>query len=298
LLREWRSLLDSYPGDRMMVGEVYTLDTALADRYYGNDDELHLVLNLSLVNLPWDPQLMRGYVEGFEAGLPQRAHPTVVLGSHDEPRLATRVGERQTRTAAMLLLTLRGAPFIYYGDEIGMTDAPIPEHQRRDPWPKTAGLPHLSRDPARTPMQWEAGPGAGFSTAAANLQRPEPWLPINPDHRQRNVQAQLADSRSLLSLYRRLLQLRRTSPALHSGSYRSAAGAPEGTYIYYRSHGEQELLVALNFTAAEVMLQLEDARAGRLLLSTELDREESVRLSRCALRAYEGIVIELAAELG
>ena len=295
LLREWRALLDSYPGDRMMVGEVYTLDTALAGKYYGHDDELHLVLNLSLVNLPWDPQLMRGYVEGFEAGLPELAHPTVVLGSHDEPRLATRVGGRQARTAAMLLLTLRGAPFMYYGDEIGMTDGPIPENRLRDPWPKTAGLPHLSRDPARTPMQWEAAPGAGFSPAAANTDRPEPWLPINPDYRQRNVQAQLADPRSQLSLYRRLLQLRRSSPALHTGSYRPAAGAPEGTYIYYRSNGEQEFLVALNFAAAEVMLQLEDARSGRLLLSTELDREESVRLSRCALRAHEGIVIELNA---
>jgi len=298
LLREWRSLLDSYPGDRMMVGEVYTLDTALAGRYYGNDDELHLVLNLSLVNLPWELQLMRGYVEGFEAGLPQQAHPTVVLGSHDEPRLATRVGERQARTAAMLLLTLRGAPFIYYGEEIGMTDGPIPEHRLRDPWPRTAGLPHLSRDPARTPMQWEATPGAGFSPAAANSERPEPWLPINPNHRLRNVQTQLADSRSQLSLYRRLLHLRRTSPALHTGSYRSAAGAPEDTYVYYRTQGEQELLVALNFTAAEVMLQLGDARSGRLVLSTELDREGSVRLSRFALRAHEGIVIELEAEHG
>jgi alpha-glucosidase len=222
----------------------------------------------------------------------------VVLGSHDEPRLATRVGDRQARAAAMLLLTLRGAPFIYYGDEIGMVDGPIPEDRLRDPWPKTAGLPHLSRDPARTPMQWEASPGAGFSPAAANSMPSEPWLPINPDHRQRNVQAQLADPRSLLSLYRRLLQLRRSSPALHSGSYRPAAGAPEGSYIYYRSLGEQEFLVALNFTAAEVLLQLKDRRSGRLVLSTELDREESVRLSHCALRAHEGIVIGLAAQPG
>jgi len=298
LLREWRALLDSYPGDRMMVGEVYTLDTALAGRYYGHDDELHLVLNLSLVNLPWDPQLMRGYVEGFEAGLPQQAHPTVVLGSHDEPRLATRVGGRQAHTAAMLLLTLRGAPFIYYGDEIGMTDGPIPEHRLRDPWPMTAGLPHLSRDPARTPMQWEANPGAGFSREMANSERPEPWLPINPDHRQRNVQAQLADPRSLLSLYRRLLQLRRSSPALHSGSYRSAAGAPEGTYVYYRSSGEQEFLVALNFGAGELLLQLPESRPGRVLLSTELDREELVQLTRCRLRGHEGIIVQLNPEAG
>ena len=298
LLREWRALLDGYPGDRMMVGEVYTLDTALAGKYYGRNDELHLVFNLSLVNLPWQASLMWEYVEGFEAGLPPEAYPALVLGSHDEPRLATRVGDLQARVAAMMLLTLRGAPFIYYGDEIGMTDCPIPLDQLRDPWPLVAGLPHLSRDPQRTPMQWEAAPSAGFIPQASAPGRAEPWLPINPDHRLRNVQTQLADSRSQLSLYRRLLHLRRTSPALHAGSYRSAVGAPEGTYVYYRTQGEQELLVALNFTAAEVMLQLGDARSGRLVLSTELDREGSVRLSRCALRAHEGIVIELEAEQG
>jgi len=147
-------------------------------------------------------------------------------------------------------------------------------------------------------MQWEATPGAGFSPAMANSERPEPWLPINPDHRQRNVQAQLADSRSLLGLYRRLLHLRRTCPALHAGSYRSAAGAPEGTYIYYRTQGEQELLVALNFGAGELLLQLPEGRPGRVLLSTELDREELVQLTRCRLRAHEAIIVQLNPEAG
>ena len=112
------------------------------------------------------------------------------------------------------------------------------------------------------------------------------------------MQAQLADPRSLLSLYRRLLQLRRTSPALHAGSYRSAAGAPQGTYIYYRSHGEQELLVALNFGASDLLLQLPEGRPGRVLLSTELDREELVQLTRCRLRAHEGIIVKLNSEAG
>jgi alpha-glucosidase len=278
----------------MMVGEVYTLDTALAGKYYGQDDELNLVFNLSLVNLPWDARLLRKYVDGFEAGVPPGSFPTVVLGSHDESRLASRVGERQARTAAMMLLTLRGAPFIYYGDELGMIDISIPPDMMRDPWPMRAGLPHLSRDPARTPMQWDGSTSAGFSPAAASP-APEPWLPLHPGYRERNVEIQRADPRSQLNLYRRLLQLRRSSPALHSGSYRPAADAPAGSYLYYRSLGEQEFLVALNFTASELRLQPEDLRSGRLVLSTELDREGPVQLSGLSLRPHEGIVVALEA---
>jgi alpha-glucosidase len=274
----------------MMVGEVYSLDTALAARYYGQNDELNLVFNLSLVNLPWDARLMRKYVDGFDAGVPPGSFPTVVLGSHDEPRLASRVGERQARTAAMMLLTLRGAPFIYYGDELGMTDVPIPPDRMRDPWPMMAGLPHLSRDPARTPMQWDASPGAGFRPAAGVA---EPWLPLHPDYRERNVEMQRADPRSMLSLYRRLLQLRRSSPALHSGTYRPAAITPEGSYVYYRTLDDQEFLVALNFTGSEVQLQLEGGRSGQLVLSTELDHEEEVQLGGLGLRPHEGIVVSL-----
>jgi alpha-glucosidase len=292
LLREWRELLNSYPDDRMLVGEVYTLDTALAGKYYGRNDELHLVLNLSLVNLPWDAELMRTYVEGFEAGLPPNAQSTVVLGSHDEPRLASRLGERQARGAAMLLLTLRGAPFIYYGDEIGMLDMPIPIDRQRDPWPKIAGLPHLSRDPARTPMQWDATPGAGFSQVSGTSTA-EPWLPIHPDYRQRNVRTELDDPNSLLNLYRQLLRLRRSCPALHAGSYQGVAEVPAGTYMYYRLHPEQSILVALNFGADERLLQLSDPRRGRLLLSSGLDREGEIDLGHFVLRGHEGIVIQL-----
>ncbi len=291
LLRDWRSLLDSYPGDRMLVGEVYTLDTALAGSYYGQNDELHLVFNLSLVNLPWEAGLIREYVESFEAALPPEAHPALVLGSHDEPRLATRVGDPQSRVAAMMLLTLRGTPFIYYGDEIGMTDCPIPVDRRRDPWPLVTGLPHLSRDPQRTPMQWDTTPLAGFSPGASD--QTEPWLPIHPNHRGRNVEAELADPNSLLNLYRALLRLRRSSAALVHGSYAPLTGLPPDCYAYHRQHAEQTLLVALNFGGEALSLGLPDPRAGRVLIST-IDRTQgSIALDRLSLRPHEGIVVEL-----
>ncbi len=296
LLREWRQLLDDYPGDRMMAGEVYTMDSALAAGYYGRNDELNLVLNFSLLNLPWEAQLIRGYVESFEAALPTGAHATVLLGSHDEPRLASRLGEPQARVAAMLLLTLRGAPVLYYGDEIGMLDGPVPPHLRRDPWPEISGLSKHSRDPARTPMQWDATPGAGFVPPGTKAGQLETWLPIHPDYRERNVQVQLEDPQSMLNLYRKLLRLRRSSPELRDGSYRPVGEAPEDSYVYYRTHGDQTVLVALNFAGKDRVLALGDPRPGRILLSTWLDREGQVTLSQCSLRAHEGIVVQLEPE--
>ena len=274
------------------------MDSALAAGYYSQNDELHLVLNFSLLNLPWDAQLIRAYVESFEAALPTGAHATVLLGSHDEPRLATRLGESQARVAAMLLLTLRGAPVLYYGDEIGMLDGPVPPHLRRDPWPEISGLSKHSRDPARTPMQWDSTPGAGFAPPGAEAGGPGTWLPIHPDYRERNVQVQLEDPQSMLNLYRKLLRLRRSSPALSNGSYRPVAEAPEDSYVYYRTHGDQAVLVALNFSGKDRVLALGNPRPGRILLSTWLDREEPVTLSQCSLRAHEGIVVQLETEPG
>ena len=298
LLREWRALLDEYPGDRMMVGEVYTMDLALGASYYGRNDELNLVLNMAMLNLPWEADRIRQYVEGAEASLPAGADPTLVLGSHDEPRLASRLGEAQARVAAMLLLTLQGAPFIYYGDEIGMLDVPISPELQRDPWPKSSGMPQHSRDPARTPMQWEAWPGAGFTPVGTSSGTVATWLPIHADHRLVNVRAQQQEPRSLLNLYRKLLRLRRSSPALRAGSYRPASEAPANTYVYYRALDEQSLLVALNLGGDDLALTLADRRPGRVLISSWLDREEQVLLGNFHLRAHEGVIVELEPESG
>jgi len=245
-----------------------------------------------------DAQPVRNAPNVVQASLPADADPTLVLGSHDERRLATRLGEAQTRVAAMLLLTLRGAPVIYYGDEIGMVDGRIPPHLQRDPWPKSSGLPQHSRDPARTPMQWEAGPGAGFTPVETNSGAVITWLPIHSDHRQVNVRAQQQEPRSLLNLYRKLLRLRRSSAALRAGSYRPAYEAPRDTYVYYRTLGEQSFLVALNFGADDLGLTLADQRPGRVLISSWLDREEQVLLGNFHLRAHEGIIVQLEPEAG
>jgi alpha-glucosidase len=250
-LRGIRRVLDAYP-ERMTVGEVAVTDPSVVAAFYGQGDALHLAFNFAFTASPWQAARFRAETEGFEAALPASAWPDVVLSNHDVPRHASRyddpaLGEARARVAATMLLTLRGTPFLYYGEEIGMRNVPVPEDRLQDPLARTLH-PKLSRDPERTPMQWEPGPGAGFT-------RGEPWLPIAADADARNVAAQRGDPRSLLSLYRELIALRRRTPALHRGSYRTLA-APEGVFAYERRSGESCARVALNFSGEAVRVEL------------------------------------------
>jgi alpha-glucosidase len=198
-----RAMRAAVGGERLLLGELYLpLERLVA--YYASG--LDMPANFHLLTTPWTAHDVADLVERYEAALPEGAWPNWVLGNHDRPRLATRLGPGQERAAALLLLTLRGTPTLYYGDEIGMRDVEIPPDRRVDPW--VFG----NRDPARTPMQWDA---AGSFTSG------EPWLPFAPDHERVNVEAQRDDPDSLLSLYRRLLALRRTEPDLVSGAYRT-----------------------------------------------------------------------------
>jgi alpha-glucosidase len=243
VVRGIRGVLDEYD-ERMAVGEVYIMDPTEVAKYYGKGDELHLAFNFSVMKTPWDANGFREQIERMEALLPPDwGWPTLVLSSHDEPRHASRydhpeLGEARARLAAMLLLTLRGTPFLYYGEEIGMRNVEIPPDRIRDP----VGInihPRASRDPERTPMLWSAGPGAGFGSS-------EPWLPLGPDAGRRSVEAQRGDPASLLHLYRDLLALRRATPALQRGSYRGL-DAPPGVFAYERRDGAQVVRVVLNF---------------------------------------------------
>jgi len=286
-LRDMRALADSYPGDRLLLGEVYSLDPSLTAEYYGSNDEFQLVLNVSLVNLPWGAAKLRQYVEAFEEALPPGAQATLVLGSHDEPRLASRWGVAEARVAAIMLLTLRGTPIIYYGDEIGMLDMENVGVNSLDPWPDLAGLPHLSRDASRTPMQWDASSGAGFSSL------PDPWLPIHPRSSENNVAALQTDSNSIYNLYSALLELRKSSPTLNRGTYRGLDDQPEGSYVYLREWVDERYAVALNFGSDPCNISIPGEERGRVVVSSHLDRDGEENLAELPLRENEGVVIRL-----
>lgn len=290
--RDLRRLLDSYSGEcpRVAIGEIHIFDPEEWASYYGADlDEIHLPFNFGLLRSVWTAEGIRASVEALEATLPAGAWPNYVLGNHDEPRIATRIGAEQTRNAMLLLLTLRGTPTLYYGDEIGMQDVPIPLEREQDPFGKRVPGLGLGRDPQRTPMQWDGSVNGGFCPPGV-----EPWLPLADDAQVVNVEAQNYDPQSLLSLTRRLLQTRRDEPALKSGDYRPLEGMPDACFAYLRTLGERRLLVVLNFSHAEQTLHLPELGTGRVLLSTTLDREGEADLAGLHLRADEGCLIELA----
>ncbi|MCP4537425.1 MAG: DUF3459 domain-containing protein [Chloroflexi bacterium] len=283
IIREIRRVLDEYE-DRCGIGELWN-ELPRWVRYYGNGDELHLPFNFRLMGQPWQAQAMRHSVDELEAALPNFGWPNYVLGNHDRPRLASRFeGQAQARVAAMMLLTLRGTPTVYYGDELGMENGIIPPEKVQDPQGVNLGAGR-TRDVCRTPMQWDTGPYAGFSGV-------EPWLPVSADCATRNVAVQSADPSSMQSLYRRLLWYRRNSPALYGGSYQPL-DVDNDCFVYLRTAGDEQLLVVLNFTAEPRRLSIPGQDMGRAVISTHLDREEKVSLSDLQLRPNEGVIINL-----
>lgn len=292
-LRELRSLIDGY-GERMMVGEISLdppQDARVAASYYGCNDELNLAFNFSFSSCPWNARAFRSEIDKWERALPPNAWPNYVLSNHDLPRHIQRFGRGElardrARVAAMMLLTLRGTPFLYYGEEIGMSNGSVPRWRMQDPVGKRYWPLHPGRDEERTPMQWDASPGAGFTTG------PHLWLPLAGDFRAVNVQNQLHDPGSLLSLYRRLIWLRKSTPALISGSYRPEDGVPDDCLVYRRETETQRLLIALNFANLSRMLPVPpEFASAKMLISTDAKRGAGVVDGLLKLRPNEGCIV-------
>jgi alpha-glucosidase len=231
---------------------------------------------------------MRETVEAVYDVLPDFAWHHFVLTSHDFPRTASRFGgQGPARVAGMMLMTLKGTPTLYYGDELGFENGDIPPEKIQDPQGINLG-PERTRDVARTPMQWNTETYAGFCTPDV-----EPWLPVSDDYISRNVEAQIAAPHSILNLYHHLLHLRRNTPALYGGDYRSMDVETEGCWVYLREADEERRLIALNFSDGPRTVAVPGEGTGRVVLSTHLDREEAVSLATLSLRPYEGVIIEL-----
>jgi alpha-glucosidase len=283
VIAEMRRVTDAYRA-RVLIGEIY-LPLHRLVAYYGNDlAGAHMPFNFALLQTLWSARSIERIIEDYEKALPRGAWPNWVLGNHDRPRVASRVGPEQARVAAMLLLTLRGTPTLYYGDEIGMHQLAIAPDDVRDPFEKNVPGIGVGRDGCRTPMQWDASPYAGFSDV-------RPWLPLPEDHVHENVVNLEADRLSILNLYKSLIRLRKECQPLIAGDY--APLHAQGDILLYRrdAHGEA-VIVALNLGAEPVALTTSAISFGsEILLSTFLDRAGEKLEGVLDLRGNEGVVI-------
>jgi alpha-glucosidase len=270
LLREFRANLDAAPG-RMSVGEMFSGALAKAAEYTVGS---HLVFDFGLIETPWSADAMGHEIDRREAAFGPDRWPAAVLSNHDRSRHVSRflrrlprhdaaTADRLARAAAVLLLTLRGTPFLYYGEEIGLPDVAVPREAIVDPPARRASFffPWWNRDQCRSPMAWNGGPNGGFTTG-------RPWLPLIPNPGERNVAAQAAEDGSVLRSYERLLAVRRASPALRSGSFARVASGDRDVLAYVREAGGERALVAINFAAEPHRCAL-PAGAWRPLFDTD-----------------------------
>jgi alpha-glucosidase len=283
VLRRWRALADAQEPRRILVGETYVLDLDHLMTFYGNgSDELHMAFNFLFVWSPFDAGRLRTIVEGTEALLPAGGWPVWTGSNHDVGRMVSRWcggDERKARCALLALLTLRGTPFLYYGDEIGMPEPAIAPADERDPVGRTTGHPERNRDGCRTPMQWSPGEGAGFTAPGVR-----PWLPFG-DHAECNVADQREDPASIVNLCRELIALRRGRGELRRGAYAPLPG-PAGTWAWRRGDA---LVVALNLSDAEASVP--DVM-GTVVISSDRMRDGETVDGQLALAPWQGAVVE------
>lgn len=287
VLAEIRSVLDEY--DAVAIAEIEAMEWDSWAEYYGDGlMGMHLPFAFKLIETPWNAEALRSVIRSLEAALPAGGWPVLALDNHDRSRLATRIGRDNARLAAMLLLTWRGTPVLFYGNELGLIDQDVPRDRQRD----TFGLifeDGVSHDPARTPMPWNDGVNGGFSTAAED----DLWLPVCREFKTINVEAQLRRSDSMLNLYRRLLRVRKESPALHGGSYAEHPAGDDTCLAFVRQAGDERMVVLLNLgdDARDIVL----AYPGEIVVSTALDRHGETIDAQVKLRPTEGLVIKVQA---
>jgi alpha-glucosidase len=281
VLRRWRSLSDPY--DAVLVGETYVHDVETLASFYGNGvDELHLAFNFVFLLATFDVATLAPIVARTEELLPEHAWPVWTLGNHDIMRFPTRWArgdEGLARCALMLLLTLRGTPVVYYGDELAMPETDIPPDRVVDPEAARDPEGGSGRDGARTPMPWDDSPSLGFTDDGV-----EPWLPFGDPTV--NVASERADPHSALHLTRDLIALRRAEEDLRSGAYEQVRASDE-VWVYRRGDG---FLVALNLGAAEASVVCD----GTIAVATRRARDGEAVEGTLALAGGEGAVVRLA----
>ena len=288
-LADLRALVDRVPG-RMTVGELFDGTPDLAAGYTAPG---HLVFDFRLMGRPWSAGPIAAGIDDVETAFGVDRWPAIVLSNHDQPRHASRFApgpdrDAVAKAAATLLLTLRGTPFLYYGEEIALGDVRVPRSEIVDPparryWP----LPlWWNRDGCRAPMPWTGGPNGGFSNV-------RPWMRMAPDYRTRNVAAQATDPDSVLATYRRLLALRRALPALEVGGFRWVVRARDEVLAYRRDAPGEAVLVAINLGIDPVAVALEDPATAALAWQTLLATASPAADGTSARAPLDGATLRL-----
>jgi alpha-glucosidase len=291
ILQQFAAVLETY-GDRFMITEIYAQADRLLELYRALNKPWYSTFNFSLITEPWTARVHQKIIGDFHHQLKTTDLPSYVLGNHDNHRVASRIGRTQARNAALLLLTLPGVPFIYYGEELGMIDGEIPPDKVQDTFEiQSPGL-GLGRDPERTPMQWNSARYAGFSEA-------EPWLPVTDDYPVYNVKTEAGETDSFLKLYQKLIKLRRTSPALTQGEYSSLPLANTFVLAFRRTFNFEHFLIILNYTHRSQKITLPSplpfrSQQGRVVIDSLGVWEGEILndLTHLSLQPNHGLVIE------
>jgi len=292
IIRKLRELLNNYP-ERMSVGEIYALppgDPGLAASYLSEgNNSLHLTFDFSIFFVYWSARKYFKAIEKWQNSIPPEGWPTNVFSNHDlfrsfNRKFTGRNPDKKARLIALLLMTLRGTPFVYYGEEIGMKNARIPKHKIQDPLGKKFWPFFKGRDRARTPMQWNEEKSGGFSLV-------EPWLPLNDDFKEKNVENEMINQESLLNLYRNLIKLRKQYIALNAGDWIPDCPGKNGIISFYRKNGDEKLLIVLNFTSRSKTFNKALHQKDKIIFSTVYNTNASRFGDLIYLQPYEGIVL-------
>ena len=292
LLRDFRKVLDSYP-HKTSVGEIYTPppgNPALAASFLGNgSDMLHLVFDFSLVFSFWKASSYHRIINRFYKKIPATGWPCFFLSNHDIGRSLNRMGwtfnrYEKAKLHAILLLTLKGTPFIYYGDEIGMENVNIPKKHIKDLYGKMLYPFFKGRDHSRTPMQWNSGKNAGFSEQT-------PWLPVSESYAKINVETEEKDEYSVLGIYKKLLALRKEHPVLQNGDIRFINRGKKNILIYSRRVEMEEMIIVLNFNNKKTSAHVGHVgETSRIIFSTHCGTK--MEKGEIMLQPFEGVLVK------
>ncbi|HON16902.1 MAG TPA: alpha-glucosidase [Spirochaetota bacterium] len=297
-LKELRNVIDEYD-NRMTVGEVFTLppgDPELSASFLGNGhDELHMAFDFSIMYRLWSARQFYTCIKKWYKALHPEGWPCNVLSNHDQPRSRTRFlggsdSEKRARVAAVFLLTIKGTPFIYYGEELGMTNTRLRRSEIVDPLGKRYWPVYSGRDCSRTPMLWNSKENAGFSET-------RPWLPVDSNYKKINVKSQMKDRYSILNLYRNLIHLRKKHKALAVGEISAAIKGFNGSLAYFRFYEDEKFFIALNFSKKEKKIHINERGQWRVMLSTHRSNREHLTNLSLTLAPYEATVIMKIGEL-